>query len=234
MRMEQKIKRMKKVLKSNQNNKLFEAKMNLLNKKKIELFKSKRNKNKIIKNSLILSIQKEIQFNYAKENNNNNNKRRQYLINNEMQISIINNNKSKYLINPITNINNKIIQLPQNNLNNELIKDNCISIDYISKNIKDYSEEERDIYFISKIRQLQKDNKYKTDIIIDLQNKIKQKEDEFIKITKIEIVQLNDKIKKIFHEKEEKIKDIKRLETDIYNLKSAIEHLEIQINNFKK
>ena len=45
--------------------------------------------------------------------------------------------------------------------------------------------------------------------------------------------ELNDKIKNISNEKEEKIKDIQKLETDIYNLKKIIENLESQINNYK-
>ena len=200
-----------------ENDKLFEEKMISLNKKKIEVIKSKNKKNKKIKEHLIF-IKKEIEINYNKTEPKKNN------INNENQITIINNNKQKDNSNIITK--SKIA-------NYELIIDNCISFDYISKNIKNYSEEEQDIYFISKIRQLQKDNKYKSDLIIDLQNKLKQKDDKFIKITKIEMDELNEKIKNISNDKEEKIKEIQKLETDIYNLKKIIENLESQINNYK-
>ena len=203
-----------------ENNKLFEEKMVSLNKKKIKVIKSNDKKNKKIKN-LSLLIKKEIEINYNKTKKNITNK---YIIENENQITIINNNKPKDKSNIITK---------SKKTDEELIIDNCIYFDYISKNIKNYSEEEQDIYFISKIRQLQKDNKFKTDLIIDLQNKLKQKDDKFIKITKIEMDELNEKVKNISNEKEEKIKELQKLETDIYNLKKIIENLENQINNYK-
>ena len=75
-----------------ENNKLFDEKMNSLNKKKIKVIKPKQKKITKTKNSPILSIKKEIQFNYKKQKSN---KFINYIINNEHQMTTINNNKAK-------------------------------------------------------------------------------------------------------------------------------------------
>jgi hypothetical protein len=111
--------------------------------------------------------------------------------------------------------------------------DNNISFNYFSKKINNYSDEEQDIYFISKIRELQKDIKYKTDLIIDLQNKLKQKDDDFIKVTKNEIDDLKNQVKKVKKEKEEKMREIQILETENYNQKQIIDHMESQSESIK-
>ena len=111
--------------------------------------------------------------------------------------------------------------------------DDNVSFNFFSKKINNYSDEEQDIYFISKIRELQKDIKYKTDLIIDLQNKLKQKDDDFIKVTKNEIDDLKSQVKKVNKEKEEKMREIQRLETENYNQKQIIEHFESQSEAIK-
>ena len=80
--------------------------------------------------------------------------------------------------------------------------DNDISLNYFPTKSKKYTEEEQDIYFITKIREQQNDIKYKTDLIIDLQNKLKHQDEEFMRVTKHEIEELKNKIKRISQEKE--------------------------------
>ena len=208
-----------------ENNKLFDEKMTQLNKKKIEVIKSKKKKSKKPKDPLILSINKEIQLNF----DNTKKQIKKYTINKEHQITILNVGKKE---NP-TPINSNLKQI-NDSKEYTLVIDNNISFDYISKNLKNYSEEEQDIYFISKIRQLQKDLKYKADLIIDLQNKLKQKDENFVKMTKIEIEELNNKIKIISQENEQKLKEIQKLETDNYNQKIVIERMGGQIQDSKK
>ena len=111
--------------------------------------------------------------------------------------------------------------------------DNDISLNYFPTKSKKYTEEEQDIYFITKIREQQNDIKYKTDLIIDLQNKLKHQDEEFIRATKREIEELNNKIKKISQEKDEKLREILRLETENYNQKRIIENFENKIKSIK-
>ena len=111
--------------------------------------------------------------------------------------------------------------------------DNDISLNYFPTKSKKYTEEEQDIYFITKIREQQNDIKYKTDLIIDLQNKLKHQDEEFIRATKREIEELNNKIKKISQEKDEKLREILRLETENYNQKRIIENFENKMESIK-
>ena len=111
--------------------------------------------------------------------------------------------------------------------------DNNIDINYLPSKTKDDLNEEQDIYFITKIRELQEDIKNKTDLIIDLQNKLKNKEDEYMRITKIEMEEMRNQMKQIVQEKDEKVREIARLETEIYNQKCIIENIENQNKNYR-
>ena len=111
--------------------------------------------------------------------------------------------------------------------------DNNIDINYLPSKTKDDLNEEQDIYFITKIRELQEDIKNKTDLIIDLQNKLKNKEDEYMRITKIEMEEMRNQMKQIMQEKDEKVREIARLETEIYNQKCIIENIENQNKNYR-
>ena len=111
--------------------------------------------------------------------------------------------------------------------------DNNISFNYLSHKSKNYIDEEQDIYFISKIRELQNDIKYKTDLIIELQNKLKQQDEEYIRAAKLGNEDLNKKIKKISKEKDEKLREIQRLENENYNQKCIIENFENKMKNIK-
>ena len=195
-----------------ENSKIFDEKMNTLNKRKIKVIKPKSKRKEIKKpkdNPQIFSIKKENQFNFSSP------KKReiQYIMDRVKQMSIL--NKKKQLL---------------------LSIDNNISLYYLSKNskgTKNYSEEEQDIFFLSKIRQLQKDLKYKTDLILDLQNKLKGKGEDYIYISRNEINELNNSINNMTKEKDEKIRRIKQLETDNYNQRCTIDNLEAKINKIK-
>ena len=139
--------------------------------------------------------------------------------------------------NCIINIGQRMAIISNNhNFRNKFLKyeiDNDISLNYFPSKSKKYTEEEQDIYFITKIREQQNDIKYKTDLIIDLQNKLKHQDEEFIRVTKREIEELNNKIKKISLEKDEKMREIHRLETDNYNQKRIIENFENKMKAIK-
>ena len=111
--------------------------------------------------------------------------------------------------------------------------DNNIDLNYLPSKTKDDLNEEQDIYFISKIRELQEDIKNKTDLIIDLQNKLKNREDEYMRVTKIEMEEMKNQIKQVLQEKDEKVREIARLETEIYNQKCIIENIENQNKNYR-
>ena len=211
--------------KMKENNKLFEEKMNSLNKKKIKVIKSNKSKSKSKKKEIKkekkepikLTIKKDVQINLEGE------KKKiipKFIIINEYEMTIFNRKKNKRL---------KI--------------DNCISFRIISTitknrnvniNQNNYTEEEQDIYFISKIRQLQKDLKYKSDLIMDLQDKIKEKDDRYVRMTREELNELYDRLKNSELQKEEKLKQIQKLETVNYNQKVIIENLQAQIGKLKK
>jgi len=111
--------------------------------------------------------------------------------------------------------------------------DNNIDLNYFPSKTKNDLNEEQDIYFITKIRELQEDIKNKTDLIIDLQNKLKDKEDEYMRVTKIEMEEMRNQIKQAIQEKDEKVKEIAKLETEIYNQKCIIENIENQNKNYR-
>lgn len=213
--------------KMKENNKLFEEKMNSLNKKKIKVIKSNKSKSKSKKKEIKkekketvkLTIKKDVQINFDGEKKK---KIPKFIIINEYEMTILNRNKNR---------------------NKRLKIDNCISFRIISTIIKNinmnvnennYTEEEQDIYFISKIRQLQKDLKYKSDLIMDLQDKIKEKDDKYVKMTRDELNELYDRLKNSELQKEEKLKQIQKLETVNYNQKVIIENLQAQIGKLKK
>ncbi len=201
--------------------------MNSLNKKKIRVIKSNNSRSKPKKKEIKkekkepikLTIKKDVQINFDGEKKK---KIPKFIIINEYEMTIFNRNKNK---------------------NKRLKIDNCISfriIATIAKNINlnvnpnNYTEEEQDIYFISKIRQLQKDLKYKSDLIMDLQDKIQEKDDKYVKMTRDELNELYDRLKNSELQKEEKLKQIQKLETVNYNQKVIIENLQAQIGKLKK
>ena len=215
--------------KMKENDKLFKEKMNTLNEKKIKVVKpnsrsqererhahsrthththAHTNSSKNQK----LSVKKGTRFNYIKD---------KYFTNKQCKIS---EGDQLTIYSEYMNLNDKIALYDI---------DNNISFNFFSKKINNYSDEEQDIYFISKIRELQKDIKYKTDLIIDLQNKLKQKDDVFIKNTKNELDDLKNQVKKVTKEKEEKMREIQRLETENYNQKQIIDHMESQSETIK-
>ena len=197
-----------------ENSKIFNEKMNTLNKRTIKVIKPKsKSKKKEIKkpkdDTRNLSIKKENQFNFT----NPQKRIIQHIMDRVKQMTIL--NKKKQLL---------------------LSIDNNISLYYLSKDpkgTKNYSEEEQDIIFLTKIRLLQKDLKYKTDLILDLQNKLKEKGENYIYISKNEMNELNNSINNITKEKDEKIRRIKQLETDNYNQRCTIDNLESKINKIK-
>ena len=197
-----------------ENDKLFEEKMISLNKKKIKSNVSKKKNTKKAKPPLVLSTRKEVQLHFK---NKKNKTKTNYILTNEHQMTIIDKKKA-------INIKDK---------NKDLIIDNIISFNFIHKYLNKYSEEEQDVLFISKIRKLQKDIKYKNDLIIDLQNKIKEKEEKFYLNKKMAVDELNSQIEAITQDNEEKIRRIKELETETYNQKVIIENLQIKVNEMK-
>ena len=192
-----------------ENNKLFEKKMISLNKKKIE---DKSNK-KRIKRPLMLSIRNEIQLNFK-----NYKKRSIFRLTKEKQMTITNTyrNYSRY-----------------KNRNRDLKIDKTISFNFINFNKGHYTEEEQDVLFIAKIRQLQKDIKYKTDLILDLQDKLKERDDSFLKIKKIQTEELTNRIEMLKKDNLEKVRRIKELEAENYNQKVIIDKYEGQIDHLK-
>ena len=197
-----------------ENDKLFEEKMISLNKKKIKSNVSKKKNTKKAKAPLAFSTRKEVQLNFK---NKKNKTKTNYTLTNEHQMSIIDKKKA----------------IKFKDKNKDLIIDNIISFNFIHKNLNKYSEEEQDVLFISKIRQLQKDIKYKNDLIIDLQNKIKEKEEKFYLNKKMAVDELNSQIEAITQDNEEKIRRIKELETETYNQKVIIENLQMKVNEMK-
>jgi N-terminal acetyltransferase B complex non-catalytic subunit len=192
-----------------ENNKLFEKKMISLNQKKIE---DKSNK-KRIKRPLMLSIRNEIQLNFK-----NYKKRSIFRLTKEKQMTITNTyrNYSRY-----------------KNRNRDLKIDKTISFNFINFNKGHYTEEEQDVLFIAKIRQLQKDIKYKTDLILDLQDKLKERDDSFLKIKKIQTEELTNRIEMLKKDNLEKVRRIKELEAENYNQKVIIDKYEGQIDHLK-
>ena len=212
--------------KMKENDKIFEEKMSTLKQRKIKVIKSS-NKDRKGNHS------KEQRENHHKSKNQKNHSTKR-----ENQINLTNVNKRKKL----AIVNGQQITVlncyPNNYINylNKLLDfqiDNVISFNYLSKNFRNYSEEEQDIYFISKIRELQKDIKYKTDLIIDLQSKLKEKDDNFIVDTKKEMEELRNQIKNLAKEKEQRLREIQRLETENYNSKVVIDNYEKQFKNIK-
>ena len=192
-----------------ENNKLFEKKMFSLNKKKLE---DKSNK-KREKRPLILSVQNEVQLYYK-----NYKRRAIFRMIKEKQMTITNTyrNYSRY-----------------RNRNRDLKIDKTISFNFINFNKVHYNEEEQDVLFIAKIRQLQKDIKYKTDLILDLQDKLKEKEDSFLKIKQLQTDELVNRIDMLKKDCAEKARRIKELEAENYNQKRIIEKYEGTIEHLK-
>ena len=192
-----------------ENNKLFEKKMISLNKKKIE----DKSNIKRIKRPLMLSIRNEIQLNFK-----NYKKRSIFRLTKEKQMTITNTyrNYSRY-----------------KNRNRDLKIDKIISFNFINFNKGHYTEEEQDVLFIAKIRQLQKDIKYKTDLILDLQDKLKERDDSFLKIKKLQTEELTNRIEMLKKDNLEKIRRIKELEAENYNQKVIIDKYEGQIDHLK-
>lgn len=218
--------------KMKENDKLFKEKMHTLNEKKIKVVKP---------NS---RSQERERHTHSRTHTHNNTNTHSTSHRNNQKLSIkkgtrLNYTKDKFF----SNKKCKISEGDQLTIYNEYMNlydkialyeiDDNISFNFFSKKINNYSDEEQDIYFISKIRELQKDIKYKTDLIIDLQNKLKQKDDDFIKVTKNEIDDLKSQVKKVNKEKEEKMREIQRLETENYNQKQIIEHFESQSETIK-
>ena len=192
-----------------ENNKLFEKKMISLNKKKIE----DKSNIKRIKRPLMLSIRNEIQLNFK-----NYKKRSIFRLTKEKQMTITNTyrNYSRY-----------------KNRNRDLKIDKTISFNFINFNKGHYTEEEQDVLFIAKIRQLQKDIKYKTDLILDLQDKLKERDDSFLKIKKLQTEELTNRIEMLKKDNLEKVRRIKELEAENYNQKVIIDKYEGQIDHLK-
>ena len=213
--------------KMKENDKLFKEKMNTLNEKKI----------KVIKPNSKSQERERHTHSHARTNTHTNSHKNQKLaIKKGSRFNFV---KDKFFSNKVCKISEGdqlIFYSEYMNLNDKISlyeMDNNISFNFFSKKINNYSDEEQDIYFISKIRELQKDIKYKTDLIIDLQNKLKQKDDDFIKVTKNEIDDLKNQVKKVSKEKEEKMREIQRLETENYNQKQIIDHWESQSETIK-
>ena len=165
-----------------QNSKIFEEKMILLNKRKLDKSRnnSKQKNTKKIDTPLKLSIRKEIQIDFK---NTKKNERKKFMLSHEHQMTIINNYRNN---NNIINNNNVNIMNNQNK-NKVLYIENNISFNYIQNNVNFFSEEEQDVLFISKIRNLQKDIKLKTELIVELENKLKENDNKKLKMKNIEM-----------------------------------------------
>lgn len=213
--------------KMKENDKLFKEKMNTLNEKKIKVVKP---------NSRSQERERQAHSRTHTHAHTNSSKKQKLLVKKGTRFNYI---KDKFFSNKqckISEGDQLTIYSEYMNLNDKISLydiDNNISFNFFSKKINNYSDEEQDMYFISKIRELQKDIKYKTDLIIDLQNKLKQKDDDFIKVTKNEIDDLKNQVKKVSKEKEEKMREIQRLETENYNQKQIIDHMESQSESIK-
>ena len=161
----------------------------------------------------MLSIRNEIQLNFKKYK-----KRSIFRLTKEKQMTITNTyrNYSRY-----------------KNRNRDLKIDKIISFNFINFNKGHYTEEEQDVLFIAKIRQLQKDIKYKTDLILDLQDKLKERDDSFLKIKKLQTEELTNRIEMLKKDNLEKVRRIKELEAENYNQKVIIDKYEGQIDHLK-
>ena len=211
-----------------QNSKIFEEKMILLNKRKLDKSRnnSKQKNTKKIDTPLKLSIRKEIQIDFK---NTKKNERKKFMLSHEHQMTIINNYRNN---NNIINNNNVNIMNNQNK-NKVLYIENNISFNYIQNNVNFFSEEEQDVLFISKIRNLQKDIKLKTELIVELENKLKENDNKKLKMKNIEMNELYKQLEIISQENEEKMKKIKNLEAQNHNQRCIIDNLEAQIKNIK-
>lgn len=194
-----------------ENSKIFDEKMNSLNQRKIKIIKPKSKKKKARDNPKLFSINQEEQFNYS--------------------------SPKKRIIRYITDRVKQMTIFSKRNKKLVLSIDNNISFYYLGKRSlkgqKNYSEEDQDIIYLSKIRQLQKDIKYKADLIIELQTKLKEKDDNYVYISIDEMRDLKGQITTITKEKDDKIRRIKQLETDNYNQKCTIDNLEARLNKIK-
>ena len=211
-----------------QNSKIFEEKMILLNKRKLDKSRnnSKQKNTKKIDTPLKLSIRKEIQIDFK---NTKKNERKKFMLSHEHQMTIINNYRNNN-----NNINiNKVNIIYNQNKNKVLYIENNISFNYIQNNVNFFSEEEQDVLFISKIRNLQKDIKLKTELIVELENKLKENDNKKLKMKNIEMNELYKQLEIISQENEEKMKKIKNLEAQNHNQRCIIDNLEAQIKNIK-
>ena len=212
-----------------QNSKIFEEKMILLNKRKLDKIRnnSKQKNTKKIDTPLKLFIRKEIQLDFK---NTKKFERKNFMLSHEQQMTIINN----YRNNNNININNNNVNIMSNqNKNKVLYIENNISFNYIQNNVNFFSEEEQDVLFISKIRNLQKDIKLKTELIVELENKLKENDNKKLKMKNIEMNELYKQLEIISQENEEKMKKIKNLEAQNHNQRCIIDNLEAQIKNIK-
>ena len=224
------------IKKMKENDKIFEEKMSTLKQRKIKVIKPVKRKEtrsqpkSRVKEPPKLSINKGDRFNldskeppelYINKGDRFNFIHFKYFPNQNCTLNI----GQRFAI--LSNIQNYYLR------NKFSILDNNIVLTYLAQKSKNEIDEEQDLYFISKIRELQNDIKYKTDLIIDLQNKLKHQDGEFIKAKKLEIEEMNNKIKKILKEKDEKMREIQRLETENYNQKRIIENFENKMKNVK-